>query len=83
MLSVSDLPESDDCTVCRACKCFQSLTYPRVTTAQAAFLQMLSVSDLPESDDCTGCRAYKCFQSQTYPRVMTVQAAVPTNAFSL
>ncbi|KAH3733752.1 hypothetical protein DPMN_040186 [Dreissena polymorpha] len=36
MLSVSDLPESDACTGCCACKCFQSQTYPRVTTVQAA-----------------------------------------------
>ncbi|KAH3689870.1 hypothetical protein DPMN_192218 [Dreissena polymorpha] len=36
MLPVSDLPESDDCTGCCAYKCFQSQTYPRVATVQAA-----------------------------------------------
>ncbi|KAH3689871.1 hypothetical protein DPMN_192219 [Dreissena polymorpha] len=36
MLQVSDLLESDDCTGCCVCKCFQSLTYPRVTTVKAA-----------------------------------------------
>ncbi|KAH3733853.1 hypothetical protein DPMN_040290 [Dreissena polymorpha] len=36
MLPVSDLPESDDCKGCCACKCLQSQTYLRVTTVQAA-----------------------------------------------
>ncbi|KAH3733761.1 hypothetical protein DPMN_040195 [Dreissena polymorpha] len=36
MLPFSDLPDSDDCTRCCACKCFQTLTYPRVTTVLAA-----------------------------------------------
>ncbi|KAH3733857.1 hypothetical protein DPMN_040294 [Dreissena polymorpha] len=61
MLPVSDLPESDDCTGCCAYKCFQSLTYPKVTTVQAAVSIMLSVSDLPESDDCSGCCVYNAF----------------------
>ncbi|KAH3733696.1 hypothetical protein DPMN_040129 [Dreissena polymorpha] len=83
MLLVSDLPESDDCTGCCACKCFKSLTYPRVTTVHAALSIMPPVSDLLDSDDCTGCRACKSFQSLTYPRVTIVKAAVPTNASSL
>ncbi|KAH3733854.1 hypothetical protein DPMN_040291 [Dreissena polymorpha] len=58
MLLVSDLPESDDCTGCCACKCFQSLTYPRVTTIQAAVPILVLVYDLPESDDCTCCCVY-------------------------
>ncbi|KAH3733713.1 hypothetical protein DPMN_040146 [Dreissena polymorpha] len=83
MLSVSDLPESGDCTGWCTCKCFQSLTYPRVTTVHAAVSIMLSVSDLPERGDCIGCRAYKCFKFLTYPRVTTIQAAVPTNVSSI
>ncbi|KAH3733737.1 hypothetical protein DPMN_040171 [Dreissena polymorpha] len=46
-LPASDLPESEVCTGCCAFKCFQSLTYPRVTTEQAAVSIMFPVSDLP------------------------------------